>query len=56
MVAQQMIPIFGVTEKVIKLYKELQKFFPYGSVGLLQEDSENLVDLIYKEYAVSNII
>ena len=56
MVSKQMIPIFGVTEKVLRLYEDLRAFFPYGSVGVLKEDSENLVDLIYKEYAVCDKI
>ncbi|XP_063693601.1 integrin beta-6-like [Bolinopsis microptera] len=50
MVENQMIPIFGVTSKVLDLYRELRAFFPYGSVGELSGDSSNLVDLIVSEY------
>ena len=53
MVQNQMIPIFGVTSKVLDLYRELRAFFPYGSVGELSGDSSNLVDLIVSEYRVS---
>ncbi|KAL5247448.1 hypothetical protein ACHWQZ_G019359 [Mnemiopsis leidyi] len=51
MVSNQMIPIFGVTKKVLELYNGVRSFFPYGSVGELSEDSSNLVDLIVSEYA-----
>ena len=53
MVTNQMIPIFGVTDKVLELYRELQSFFPYGSVGELAANSSNLVELIVSEYEVS---
>jgi len=50
MVANQMIPIFGVTNKVLDLYNGFKSFFPYGSVGELSADSTNLVDLIVDQY------
>ena len=56
MVSNQMIPIFGVTKKVLELYNGVRSFFPYGSVGELSEDSSNLVDLIVSEYAVSYVM
>uniref|UniRef100_A0A1A8F1D7 Integrin beta n=2 Tax=Nothobranchius korthausae TaxID=1143690 RepID=A0A1A8F1D7_9TELE len=43
-------PIFAVTENVKTVYDELSKMIPKSAVGVLSQDSGNVVDLIEKAY------
>ncbi|MBN3294303.1 ITB7 protein, partial [Polypterus senegalus] len=43
-------PIFAVTEKSVPTYQELSKLIPQSVVGVLQEDSSNVVQLIFDAY------
>ncbi|XP_077472896.1 integrin beta-2 [Stigmatopora argus] len=43
-------PIFAVTEKMEKMYKQLSKMFPKSEVGVLSKDSKNVVQLIESAY------
>ncbi|XP_051781012.1 integrin beta-7 isoform X1 [Erpetoichthys calabaricus] len=43
-------PIFAVTEKSVPTYQELSKLIPQSVVGVLQEDSSNIVQLIFDAY------
>ncbi|XP_019939014.2 integrin beta-4 isoform X1 [Paralichthys olivaceus] len=40
------IPIFAVTNHSYTYYKKLQEYFPIAEVGLLQEDSSNILELM----------
>ncbi|XP_034645788.1 integrin beta-4 isoform X3 [Trachemys scripta elegans] len=40
------IPIFAVTNHSYSYYEKLHKYFPISEIGLLQEDSSNIVELI----------
>ncbi|KAM9336995.1 integrin beta-4 [Symphorus nematophorus] len=40
------IPIFAVTNHSYTYYKKLQTYFPIAEVGLLQEDSSNILQLM----------
>uniref|UniRef100_A0A3Q3GEB8 Integrin beta n=1 Tax=Labrus bergylta TaxID=56723 RepID=A0A3Q3GEB8_9LABR len=40
------IPIFAVTAHSFDYYKKLKEYFPIAEVGLLQEDSSNMLDLL----------
>jgi hypothetical protein len=44
--------IFAVTDKVAPSYKEFQKVISGSSVGILDSDSENIVNLIRDSYKV----
>ncbi|GAA6102303.1 integrin beta-2 [Tachysurus ichikawai] len=56
--AQNIQPIFAVTEDVSQIYKELSKLIPKSVVGVLSKDSGNVVKLIEDAYnkLSSNII
>ncbi|CAG5866009.1 unnamed protein product [Menidia menidia] len=43
-------PIFAVTQNVQTVYKELSKMIPKSEVGVLSEDSRNVVQLIENAY------
>ncbi|XP_066542496.1 integrin beta-2 [Hoplias malabaricus] len=43
-------PIFAVTEKVADVYTELSKLIPKSAVGVLSNDSSNVVKLIVDAY------
>lgn len=47
------IPIFAVTNHSFTYYKKLQEYFPIAEVGLLQEDSSNILQVM--EIAFENI-
>lgn len=47
------IPIFAVTNHSYTYYEKLQRYFPIAEVGLLQEDSSNILQLM--ETAFENI-
>ncbi|XP_044035313.1 integrin beta-4 isoform X2 [Siniperca chuatsi] len=47
------IPIFAVTNHSYTYYKKLQDYFPIAEVGLLQEDSSNILQVM--ETAFENI-
>ncbi|XP_035001498.1 integrin beta-4 isoform X1 [Hippoglossus stenolepis] len=47
------IPIFAVTNHSYTYYKKLQEYFPIAEVGLLQEDSSNILEVM--ETAFKNI-
>uniref|UniRef100_A0A672I7J9 Integrin beta n=1 Tax=Salarias fasciatus TaxID=181472 RepID=A0A672I7J9_SALFA len=47
------IPIFAVTNHSYTYYKKLQEYFPIAEVGLLQEDSSNILQVM--EIAFENI-
>uniref|UniRef100_A0A3B5AB67 Integrin beta n=1 Tax=Stegastes partitus TaxID=144197 RepID=A0A3B5AB67_9TELE len=47
------IPIFAVTNHSYTYYMKLQKYFPIAEVGLLQEDSSNILQVM--EVAFENI-
>ncbi|XP_070707690.1 integrin beta-4 [Pempheris klunzingeri] len=47
------IPIFAVTNHSYSYYKKLQEYFPIAEVGLLQEDSGNILQVM--EIAFENI-
>ncbi|XP_036425194.1 integrin beta-2 [Colossoma macropomum] len=51
-------PIFAVTEKVADVYRELSQLIPKSEVGVLSNDSSNVVKLIVDAYnkLSSNII
>ncbi|KAI4878702.1 hypothetical protein NFI96_013478 [Prochilodus magdalenae] len=55
---QNIQPIFAVTEKVADVYRELSKLIPKSDVGVLSNDSSNVVKLIVDAYdkLSSNII
>ncbi|XP_044838303.1 integrin beta-4 isoform X3 [Mauremys mutica] len=40
------IPIFAVTNHSYSYYEKLHKYFPLSEIGVLQEDSSNIVELI----------
>ncbi|CAJ1081121.1 integrin beta-4 isoform X1 [Xyrichtys novacula] len=40
------IPIFAVTNHSYEYYKKLQEYFPIAEVGLLSEDSSNIIDVM----------
>uniref|UniRef100_A0A665VDN1 Integrin beta n=1 Tax=Echeneis naucrates TaxID=173247 RepID=A0A665VDN1_ECHNA len=40
------IPIFAVTNHSFTYYKKLQRYFPIAEVGLLQEDSSNILQVM----------
>nr|XP_008162121.1 integrin beta-4 isoform X3 [Chrysemys picta bellii] len=40
------IPIFAVTNHSYSYYEKLHKYFPISEIGVLQEDSSNIVELI----------
>ncbi|KAM6245401.1 integrin beta-4 isoform 4-T4 [Porphyrio hochstetteri] len=40
------IPIFAVTNHSYSYYKKLQEYFPISEIGVLQEDSSNIVELL----------
>uniref|UniRef100_A0A8D0GUP1 Integrin beta n=1 Tax=Sphenodon punctatus TaxID=8508 RepID=A0A8D0GUP1_SPHPU len=44
------IPIFAVTNHSYDYYEKLHKYFPIASIGQLQEDSSNIVQLISQAY------
>ncbi|XP_078795376.1 integrin beta-2-like isoform X3 [Oryzias latipes] len=44
-------PIFAVTKNVETVYKELSKLIPKSEVGVLSDDSGNVVKLIQEAYA-----
>nr|XP_057918035.1 integrin beta-4 isoform X2 [Doryrhamphus excisus] len=47
------IPVFAVTNYSYSYYKKLQEYFPIAEVGLLQEDSSNILQVM--EIAFDNI-
>uniref|UniRef100_H3AZC6 Integrin beta n=1 Tax=Latimeria chalumnae TaxID=7897 RepID=H3AZC6_LATCH len=47
------IPIFAITNHSFTVYQKLQKYFPISEVGLLEEDSSNIIELL--ERAFKNI-
>ncbi|XP_052664171.1 integrin beta-4 isoform X6 [Harpia harpyja] len=40
------IPIFAVTNHSYSYYEKLRKYFPISEIGVLQEDSSNIVELL----------
>ncbi|ELW68311.1 Integrin beta-4 [Tupaia chinensis] len=44
------IPIFAVTNYSYSYYEKLHTYFPVSSLGLLQEDSSNIVDLLEEAF------
>ncbi|XP_041830234.1 integrin beta-4 isoform X2 [Melanotaenia boesemani] len=47
------IPIFAVTNHSYTYYKKLQEYFPIAEIGILQEDSSNILQIM--ETAFENI-
>ncbi|TRY99864.1 hypothetical protein DNTS_016960, partial [Danionella cerebrum] len=47
---QNIQPIFAVTKKMENIYTELSKLIPKSAVGVLSEDSSNVVNLIVDAY------
>uniref|UniRef100_A0A672NP77 Integrin beta n=1 Tax=Sinocyclocheilus grahami TaxID=75366 RepID=A0A672NP77_SINGR len=47
---QNIQPIFAVTKKMETVYTELSKLIPKSAVGVLSEDSGNVVNLIVEAY------
>lgn len=47
---QNIQPIFAVTKKMETVYTELSKLIPKSAVGVLSEDSNNVVNLIVEAY------
>ncbi|NXQ98398.1 ITB4 protein, partial [Sagittarius serpentarius] len=43
---QNIIPIFAVTNHSYSYYEKLRKYFPISEIGVLQEDSSNIVELL----------
>uniref|UniRef100_A0AAR2L253 Integrin beta n=1 Tax=Pygocentrus nattereri TaxID=42514 RepID=A0AAR2L253_PYGNA len=52
---QNIQPIFAVTETVADVYRELSKLIPKSEVGVLSNDSSNVVNLIVEAYNVSKL-
>ncbi|XP_060501338.2 integrin beta-4 isoform X2 [Panthera onca] len=44
------IPIFAVTNYSYSYYERLRTYFPVSSLGVLQEDSSNIVDLLQEAF------
>uniref|UniRef100_A0A8C2MDQ6 Integrin beta n=1 Tax=Cricetulus griseus TaxID=10029 RepID=A0A8C2MDQ6_CRIGR len=44
------IPIFAVTNYSYSYYEKLHKYFPVSSLGVLQEDSSNIVELLEEAF------
>ncbi|XP_008829605.1 integrin beta-4 isoform X3 [Nannospalax galili] len=44
------IPIFAVTNYSYSYYEKLHTYFPVSSLGVLQEDSSNIVDLLEEAF------
>ncbi|XP_066876674.1 integrin beta-4 isoform X4 [Kogia breviceps] len=44
------IPIFAVTNYSYSYYEKLSSYFPVSSLGVLQEDSSNIVDLLQEAF------
>lgn len=44
------IPIFAVTNYSYSYYEKLHTYFPVSSLGVLQEDSSNIVELLRKAF------
>ncbi|XP_027374507.1 integrin beta-4 isoform X2 [Bos indicus x Bos taurus] len=44
------IPIFAVTNYSYSYYERLSSYFPVSSLGVLQEDSSNIVDLLQEAF------
>ncbi|XP_047563100.1 integrin beta-4 isoform X2 [Lutra lutra] len=44
------IPIFAVTNYSYSYYEKLHTYFPVSSLGVLQEDSSNIVDLLHEAF------
>ncbi|NXS39389.1 ITB4 protein, partial [Balaeniceps rex] len=43
---RNIIPIFAVTNHSYSYYEKLHKYFPISEIGVLQEDSSNIVELL----------
>uniref|UniRef100_A0A7M4EGK5 Integrin beta n=1 Tax=Crocodylus porosus TaxID=8502 RepID=A0A7M4EGK5_CROPO len=46
------IPIFAVTNHSYSYYEKLHRYFPLSEIGVLQEDSSNIVELIRTAFEV----
>uniref|UniRef100_A0A8C5GEQ0 Integrin beta n=1 Tax=Gouania willdenowi TaxID=441366 RepID=A0A8C5GEQ0_GOUWI len=46
------IPVFAVTNHSYTYYKKLQEYFPIAEVGLLQEDSSNILQVMEMAFEV----
>ncbi|XP_054565876.1 integrin beta-4 isoform X2 [Eptesicus fuscus] len=44
------IPIFAVTNYSYSYYEKLHRYFPVSSLGVLQEDSSNIVELLQEAF------
>ncbi|XP_067913943.1 integrin beta-4 isoform X2 [Heterodontus francisci] len=44
------IPIFAVTNYSYSYYEKLREYFPVSDIGLLQEDSSNIIELLRKAF------
>ncbi|CAL8282508.1 unnamed protein product [Merluccius merluccius] len=44
------IPVFAVTNHSYTYYQKLHKYFPIAEVGLLQEDSSNILNIMQKAF------
>ncbi|NXT94311.1 ITB4 protein, partial [Anhinga rufa] len=44
------IPIFAVTNHSYSYYEKLHKYFPISEIGVLQEDSSNIVELLHTAF------
>uniref|UniRef100_A0AAQ6AEF6 Integrin beta n=1 Tax=Amphiprion ocellaris TaxID=80972 RepID=A0AAQ6AEF6_AMPOC len=49
------IPIFAVTNHSYTYYMKLEEYFPIAEVGLLQEDSSNILQVMETAFEVKNI-
>uniref|UniRef100_A0A8C5N3X1 Integrin beta n=1 Tax=Gouania willdenowi TaxID=441366 RepID=A0A8C5N3X1_GOUWI len=49
------IPVFAVTNHSYTYYKKLQEYFPIAEVGLLQEDSSNILQVMEMAFEVRSI-
>ncbi|XP_054831784.1 integrin beta-4 isoform X1 [Eublepharis macularius] len=47
---RNIIPIFAVTNHSYDYYEKLHKYFPISEIGMLQQDSSNIVDLIHTAF------
>ncbi|XP_075889894.1 integrin beta-4 isoform X1 [Nelusetta ayraudi] len=49
--ANNIIPIFAVTNHSYTYYQKLKEYFPIAEVGLLQEDSSNIIEVMRVAFA-----
>ncbi|TRY64974.1 hypothetical protein DNTS_024646 [Danionella cerebrum] len=50
LVKHNIIPVFAITNHSYSYYEKLHEYFPIAELGLLQEDSSNILNILEKAY------